>query len=120
MLPHLVGRLLGVTIRPTVTHWARLHQQGAGKGYRRKLRFAVLQAKDAEAKGLVVTVDADKDPQRQKLKELIQAREEFEASDPPFPTVLERRIRMGKPGCSTTALPWRRRLVSRPTRYRTC
>jgi hypothetical protein len=88
IVPHLVERVLGVIIQATTTHWARLHQQGARKGYRRQLRFAILQARDADAKGVVATVDTDKDLRRQKLKELRLAREEDRESSPAFPTAL--------------------------------
>jgi hypothetical protein len=88
MVPYLVQRVLGVTIRPTTTHWARLHREGAGSGYRRKLRFAMLQAQDARAKGMVLTVDTDTDRRRQKFKELRKVRDEERAAAPPFPTAL--------------------------------
>jgi hypothetical protein len=67
-VPRLVEGLLGVSIREETRAWAHLHR--GGKGYRHKLRFAILQAKDAEAAGVVLTVDTDKDPQRRKLREL--------------------------------------------------
>src|SRR5260370_6609488 len=88
IIPHLVQRVLGVNIKPITTHWARLHREGSGSGYRRKVRFALLQAKDVNAKGIVLTVDTDKDPRRQKLKELLKAREEDRASSASLPPAM--------------------------------
>ncbi|HKI32786.1 MAG TPA: hypothetical protein VKA46_13125 [Gemmataceae bacterium] len=85
-VPHLVGRILGVNVRATFKHWARIHREGSGKGYRKKLLFAMRQAVDADATGLVMTVDVDNDPQGRKLKELCNARDEARQSAPAFPT----------------------------------
>jgi hypothetical protein len=90
-VPILVERLLRVPFwctQPEPHHWARLHDLGGGKGYGRQLRFALLQAKDAGACGIVATVDTDKHPKRQKLNELRKAREADRACSPPFPTAL--------------------------------
>lgn len=87
-VPHLVGHILGVTVRAQVAAWSRLHQHGSGSGYRRKLLFAVAQARDANAAGLVATVDSDKDPKREKLHKLVRARDEMRDSSSVFPIAL--------------------------------
>jgi len=87
-VPHLLGRILGVNVKATFKRWARIHREGSGKGYRKKLRFAMMQAVDANATGLVMTVDADTDPRRQKLKALCSARDEERQSAPAFPTAI--------------------------------
>src|SRR5213593_4826031 len=87
-VPYLVGRLLGVNVRPVTTPWARLRQQAGVSGYRRQLRFAIKQARDARAVALIATVDNDKHPRCQKLKELLKARDDDRASSPAFPTAL--------------------------------
>ena len=87
-IPPLIGRILGVTVRVNTTPWARLHRQSGVRGYRRKLRFAILQARDANALGILATVDRDVHPRRTKLKELLQARDEDRQENPPFPVAL--------------------------------
>jgi hypothetical protein len=87
-IPPLVGRLLGVNVRAMTTPWARLRQQSGVSGYRRQLRFAIRQARDANAVAILATVDRDKDPRRRKLKELLVARDEDRISSPAFPTAL--------------------------------
>ena len=85
-VPHLVERLLNIAVRPDCRPWARLND--AGRGYGRKLRYAVRQAKSIKAHGVVLTVDTDKDRRREKLRALREGRDEELASSPPFPTVL--------------------------------
>jgi hypothetical protein len=87
-VPHLVERILDAPVRPALSTWARLHRLGSGSGFSRKLRFATLQAQEANTNGLVLTVDADRDPARRKLKELRNAREAQRTQHPRFPTAL--------------------------------
>jgi hypothetical protein len=75
-VPPLVGRILGLSIRPQNKSWARLRQKGNAKGYERQLLFAIRQAQDAHTAALVAVVDRDKATRREKLKELISAREQ--------------------------------------------
>lgn len=56
-VPRLVERILGHPVREDFRPWARL---SGGKGYDRKLAFAVKQAKDAGTQGVVAAVDKDK------------------------------------------------------------
>jgi hypothetical protein len=88
VIPHLVGNILKIRVDCHPTSWSRLHQSDSGSGYRRKIRFAMLQAKDAGLKGLVATVDTDRGKARDKLKDLKKAREEARKIDPTFPIVL--------------------------------
>lgn len=88
MIPPLLESLLGVRVRVEFTAWARLHHQGSRSGYQRKLLFAMRQAQDKRANGMVATVDVDSDRRREKLRELQEARDKARQKDPPFPTVL--------------------------------
>jgi hypothetical protein len=71
-VPHMVEKILGSPIHTQFEPWPHLH--GSGKGYERKLRFAVLQAWDAKAAGLVAVVDQDKAKHGGRLKALRGAR----------------------------------------------
>jgi hypothetical protein len=84
-VPRIVERILSVAIREESRQWARLHS--AGRGYGRKLQFAVRQARDSAQQGVVATVDADRSGLR-RLRELQVARERDRAKSPAFPTVL--------------------------------
>ncbi len=85
-VPHLISRLLGIPVKADSRAWRELRL--AGGGYRKKLRFAIRQARDAGADGVVATVDTDKNEPRSKLNELKAGREEDRASSPPLPTAL--------------------------------
>lgn len=86
ILPPLVGNILSVEFEANGKHWAHLH--GAGRGYAKKLKFAVLQAKDDSAQALIATVDRDKAKAKERLGELKKARAQLRASDLPYPTAL--------------------------------
>ena len=85
-IPRIVEIILSTSVGAEFHRWARLH--GSGRGYKQKLRFAYRQAQDAGAKGLVATVDCDKDRKGQKLKKLRQARRDERQESPLFPTAL--------------------------------
>jgi len=85
-IPALVGNLLGVTVRSDFRSWARLH--GAGKGYARKLVFAVRQARDAGVVGLVATVDRDRDHKGSRIRALRDGRRHQREAEPAFPTAV--------------------------------
>jgi len=72
MVPLFVEAILGQPIRAEFRPWSRLH--GAGRGYDKKLLYAVLQAKDENACGLIATIDADKDG-KQRIDPLRAGRE---------------------------------------------
>ncbi len=87
-VPPLVEKMLNVAVRSVFRPWARLHSAKGGKGYARRLLFAVKQAHDLKVDGLVATVDTDRSPNRKKLRELQDARADQRQSAPPFPTAL--------------------------------
>lgn len=83
-LPPLVAGLLGVGIRSTgFRQWTKLVLP-RGSGYLRKLKFAMREAIDEGAEGLVATVDRDRSPSKSRLSELEDARRQ-ERSDPKSP-----------------------------------
>ncbi len=87
-IPYLVIDILQIKIEATTTHWPRLNS--GGKGYPKKLRFAMKQAIDARADGLVAVVDRDKAEKRSRLRELQAGREAWRANStmPPLPAAL--------------------------------
>ena len=87
-VPRLVEGILHLRVREEMVGWARLHQTRAGRGYGRKLRFAIRQARDGRLDGVVATVDADRDRRGSRLQELCCAREEDRASSPHLPVAL--------------------------------
>lgn len=66
VVPRLVERILGTGVAEDARGWARLH--GSGRGYHKKLRFAILAAKDSGAAGVVATIDRDRDRRGARLK----------------------------------------------------
>jgi hypothetical protein len=93
-VPRLVERIVEVPVREEARPWARLH--GAGKGYGRKLAFAMRQAKDLGTSGLVAVVDADRDPKRGRLRALREARDAERQVAPPFPTAIGEAVPHGE------------------------
>jgi hypothetical protein len=93
-VPHMVENILNTPVQAEFQRWAHLH--GSGKGYEKKLRFAVLQAKDALAAGLVAVVDQDNAKGGSRLKALRGARDDDRTVHPPFPTALGEAIPHGE------------------------
>jgi hypothetical protein len=85
MNPVLVRILTGAEVDPTTRAWARLHGHG---GYERKVRFAIRQARDTGLEGVVATVDQDRSPERERLRELEAGRARDRETAPPLPTAL--------------------------------
>jgi hypothetical protein len=83
-VPHLVETILGIRVERATLPWARLN--GAGRGYRKKVQFAVRQAIDAEADRLVAVVDRDKEAAGVRLGEMRQARDADRMKRPSYPT----------------------------------
>jgi hypothetical protein len=78
VLPLLVCKILGTEIKSSFEPWKGVRLQRGAKGlggYGQKLLFLVRDARDRGAAGVVATVDADRDKKRNKLKDLIAARE---------------------------------------------
>jgi len=97
-LPRLVERILGLSeqlIASTFSNWARLHGE-AGRGFGRKLSFAVRQAIDAGASGLVAVVDRDRDHQKTKLDEMFRARDEDRSRGRIIPAALGEAVPHGE------------------------
>ena len=62
----------------------RLH----GRGFGKKLAYAILRAKESGSKAVIATVDCDNAQPRSRLRQLSDARELDRAKNPPFPTAL--------------------------------
>jgi|WetSurMetagenome_2_1015567.scaffolds.fasta_scaffold286305_1 hypothetical protein len=84
--PHLVGRLVSSPIEPRAIPWPRLNQ--AGRGYDRKLLFALHQAREEGLDGVVATIDQDKSPGRDRLRSMESARVRHRETAAPLPTAL--------------------------------
>jgi hypothetical protein len=82
-LPRIVEGVTGSEVRAVASPWARLH----GRGYGKKLRFAVRQAQSDQLQGLVATVDADKDG-RSRLRKLREERAGLRQQEPLYPVAL--------------------------------
>jgi hypothetical protein len=67
-IPHIVRNTLRIEIAAVPLQWARLH--GEGRGFSRKLGFAIRAAEADRAAGLVAVVDRDKDRKHHRLGEL--------------------------------------------------
>ncbi len=93
-VPHMVEKLLNTRIRTEFRQWAHLH--GSGKGYEKKVRFGVLQARDMNAVGLLAVVDQDKARGGSRLRSLREARDADRTVHPPFPTALGEAIPHGE------------------------
>ena len=85
-VPRLVEGILEIEVRETFRPWARLH--GGGSGYGRKLAFALGQARDLNAQGLVATIDRDHDHSGGRLGAVRKRRDDVRTVSPPFPTAL--------------------------------
>ncbi|MAE72315.1 MAG: hypothetical protein CME06_17835 [Gemmatimonadetes bacterium] len=59
-----------------------------GRGYARKLLFAILQAIDADLEGVVAVVDADRAKPAKRLAELRKGRDRHRERSTPFPTAV--------------------------------
>ncbi len=93
-VPHMVANILNTSMRTEFRQWAHLH--GLGRGYEKKVRFGVLQARDMKAAGLLAVVDQDKARGSGRLKSLREAREADRLVHPPFPTALGEAIPHGE------------------------
>ncbi len=85
-VPLLVEHLISARFESTCKRWARLH--GKGKGYTRKTLYAVRDARDVSADGLVATLDADKEKKGRRLRQMRAARNADRQKHPPMPTAL--------------------------------
>lgn len=77
-IPRLMERILGAEVEQECCRfqsWKNI-RLNRGRGYGKKLKFAVRQARDAELDGVVATIDADRANPGERLKTLIAARQE--------------------------------------------
>ncbi len=93
-VPELVQKILGCKIGERSQPWARLHD--AGRGYERKLRFAMISAQADGADGLVVTIDRDKDHKGERIERLRQGRLDARNRNLKIPTALGQAIPHGE------------------------
>jgi hypothetical protein len=84
--PHIVRRLISVAVEPRDIPWPRLNR--AGRGYDRKLLFALGRARDEGLDGVVATIDQDKSPGKVRLRSMEEARTKDRQKAPPLPTAL--------------------------------
>jgi hypothetical protein len=88
MIPLLIEKILGRNIQPiSTTAWKEVHLS-AGKGYPRKLLFAIRKARADGADAVVATVDTDASNRRAKLRELEEARRDDRSRAPSLPTAI--------------------------------
>ena len=73
-------------VRAEARAWARLH--AAGRGYDRKLLFALRAARAGGLSGVVATIDQDRSAGRERLRSLEAARVRDRQTDPPLPAAL--------------------------------
>lgn len=92
-VPFFAQKVLGEPIEPDAIPWPRLQ---SNRGYAARLQFAMLQARNRGTVGLIAVVDADRDPQRDKLKRLKEGREKSREKAPPFPTALGEAVPHGE------------------------
>lgn len=80
-LPELVRKLLSIEVDTEFQAWHRLHDTG-GRGYRRKLKYAVIvSARSSRSDAVVAVVDRDTDQNDGKLRELRETRNEIKLSE---------------------------------------
>ncbi len=84
--PHIVERLISTRVEPRTIPWPRLHQ--AGRGYDRKLLFALRQARQEGLQGVVATIDQDKSPGRERLRSMELGRDKDRESAASLPAAL--------------------------------
>lgn len=87
-LPPLLKTILNHSVECEFEAWGRLHQRGSGRGYDRKLKFAIKQARSRGKVGLIAVVDRDKDRSDARGRDLKQARDNERATAPAYPTAL--------------------------------
>lgn len=74
VVPHLVERIIGRRHEVRFVAWKEIRGNKPSHGYGRKLRYAILDAKEQGEQGVVATLDRDRAEPRAKLHELQSAR----------------------------------------------
>lgn len=85
-VPPIVKRILNTQFEDSFRPWARLHE--GGKGYSRKLLYALRQVRVDSADGMVATVDTDRAKKGARLKRLSEGRAADRKAKSPIPTAL--------------------------------
>jgi hypothetical protein len=93
VLPALVENLLDVSDGSVRTdsvfkQWRDIELFEGGTGYRRRMQFAIAQARAERIQGLVCAVDCDKAHPRERLKELNNARDADRTKNTSLPTAI--------------------------------
>jgi hypothetical protein len=84
--PWLVATITGTAVEPTAIPWPRLHS--AGRGFDRKLLYAIRKARHDGLQGVVATIDKDGSPGRDRLRDLEAGRTKDREQAAPLPTAL--------------------------------
>lgn len=90
----LVEGLIGHSFAPIDTRLPRLNtpqtriEGGRGRGYARKITYAIRKARSEKLDGLIVALDADKDRHHERLKQAKRARDADRQKWPPFPAAI--------------------------------
>ena len=87
-LPPLLNVILGRAVDCQFDSWIHIHREGSGRGYNKKLSFAVGQVRSRGLDGLVAVVDRDKDRVGHRAKELRSTRETNRQHGVLLPTAL--------------------------------
>lgn len=74
-IPEIVRRILNSGVEVAFREWKQIPLTRGG-GYKRRLQFVLLQARDQELDGVVATVDSDRDKPKHRLSTLRAAREQ--------------------------------------------
>lgn len=93
-VPLLVEGILETSIEAETRPWARL--QGPGHGYKKKMQYALRQARALRVPGLVATVDRDTDKPHRRLNELREGSSKDQEKNPPIPTALGEAVPHGE------------------------
>src|ERR1700722_10517004 len=93
VLPALIENLLDVndgSVRAgsVFRQWREIELYEGGAGYRRRMQFAIDQARSERMQGLVCAVDCDKAHARERLKELNNARDADRTKNTSLPTAI--------------------------------
>lgn len=95
-IPRFVENVLKTSVDHAFHRWARLHTRGSGRGYARKVKYAVRRAQYEKRDGLVAVVDRDRSRRGERLNVMRRAREEDRQTLPRYPTALGEAIPHGE------------------------
>lgn len=88
-LPNLVCAILGLNVDSRYDDWHHVrYLRGKGTIHARKLKYLTRRARADDFTALVIVVDTDKLPPREKLRDLRDGRADDRQKSPPLPTAL--------------------------------